>query len=83
VFRGSTRTFCGGKNGPGTQHRQPDDGFSAGPMGALCQKLGINEVDEGIWLVSFMHYGSWILASNDGYGTTKTGTLPFTRTSEV
>jgi len=24
-----------------------------------------------------------VLASNDGYGTTKTGTLPFTRTSEV
>ena len=22
----------------------------------LCQRLGIKEVDEGIWLVSFMHY---------------------------
>ena len=26
------------------------------PTGLAGQRLGIKEVDEGIWLVSFMHY---------------------------
>jgi hypothetical protein len=35
-----------------------DDGLEASPaaLPVAGQSLGIKEVDEGIWLVSFMHY---------------------------